>query len=118
MGRGPGIQTADPLDQIKVLLVDKGIMGVGHAHPLGGRAQLQLLDLVIACPALALHQRSRVDFIPENTENGSSGPFAICPVRITVFAIRKTVVALIGQRGGDPQVVQLVCDMQGAGCIT
>ena len=41
LGRSPGIQSADTLDQLKILLGNQRLMGVRDANPLRGWAPLQ-----------------------------------------------------------------------------
>ena len=115
VGRSPGIQSLDALHQLKILTGNQRFVCIRDAHPLGGRALLHLLDLVIGGALLALHQRSGIGFILQDADDGGGRPLTVRFIGITVFRIGQAVVFLVGQRGENAQPVQLRCDL-GAAC--
>ena len=112
--RSPGVQPFDALYQFKVLTGNQRFVGFRHTHPFRSGALFHLLDLVMGRTLFALHQRSGVGFILQDADDGGSRPFAICFVSIALFCIGQAVVFLVGQRGENPQPVQLRCDFGGA----
>lgn len=55
-----------------------------------------------------------VSGILQNTDNGSSRPFAVLTVRVAALGVRKSVIPLILQRREDAQAVEFFRDMKGA----
>ncbi len=114
LGRSPGIQSADTLDQLKILLGNQRLMGVRDANPFRGWPLLHLLDFVVWGALLPLYQCADIGFILQNADDRCSRPFAILFVGIAVFGIGKTIIFLIGQGGEDAHFVQHGGDPQGA----
>lgn len=90
LGRSPGIQSADTLDQLKILLGNQRLMGVRDANPFRGWPLLHLLDFVVWGALLALYQCADVGFILQNADDCCSRPLAILFVGIAMFGIGKT----------------------------
>ena len=55
LGRSPGIQSADTLDQFKILLGNQRLMGIRNANPFRGWPLLHLLDFIVRGALLPLY---------------------------------------------------------------
>ena len=114
VGRSPGIQPLDALHQLKILTGDQCFVGIRDTHPLGGRALLHLLDLIVWRTLFALHQCSGIGFVLQDADDGGCRPLAVGLVRIALFRIGQAVVLLVCQRRENAKPVQLRCDLGGA----
>ena len=108
------VNPAEPLHQVKIMLLYDGFMGALYPDPFRGRLILTLFQFEVRRGLLSLNQRSGIGFILQDTDNSSSGPFTVLAIRIAAFCMWHPIVPLICQRGEYAHPVQLVCDMGSA----
>ena len=92
-------------------------MGILHANPFLVRLLYHIPEFMVVRPLAALHQRPGIDFILQDTDHRSRGPFRVRPVREAALGVGQPPADFIGKRREDAQGVQLIRDPFGASTV-